>query len=285
MRRRIVSFAVALGLALSAPALGAVAGRAPLACAATDQRAALVVDTGAGATSYCVALGAESVSGLDVIRLAHEQYGLDYRLGFGGRAVCSLAGVGVEGDDCFGAFPDFWGYWRGDGTGGWTWSSTGAADTTVEPGDVEGWSWGPGQDGSTHPMPPRTREDDVCLPMSPEPTPSPSGGGGGHEGGSGSGQDGGHDRGVGGSASGSPSSRPGASASPKPKQQQDGTTDIDAPASPSASLDASAAAAVRAAGPDDTDTGGAAGSLLAIAAILVLGAAGAWLIRRRRAGA
>ena len=65
MRRRLLGVAVTLGLALGAPALGVVAGTAPLACAATDQRAALVVDTGADARSYCVALGADSVSGTE----------------------------------------------------------------------------------------------------------------------------------------------------------------------------------------------------------------------------
>ncbi len=54
--------------------------------------AALVVDTGQQATSYCVALDASSVSGTRLIELASEQYGLAYRLGFGGRAVCMLVG-------------------------------------------------------------------------------------------------------------------------------------------------------------------------------------------------
>ena len=134
-----------------------------VACAAGAPRAVLVVDTGADELRFCVALGSHSVSGIELIKLAGEQHRLDYALGHGGGAVCRLAGVGVDGGDCFEKYPDFWGYWRGDGAGGWTWSSAGAMSTTVEDGDVEGWSWGRGDSGSTHPQPPATNFDDVCA--------------------------------------------------------------------------------------------------------------------------
>ena len=137
---------------------------ATAACAGTGERAALVVDTGQNTFSYCVSLPDDSVSGLELIELANDQHGLQYRFGDGGQAVCMLANVGAEGDDCFGKYPDFWGFWRGDGNGGWTWSSVGAGSTLVRDGDVQGWSWGSGQDGSTHPKPPPTRFDDVCKP-------------------------------------------------------------------------------------------------------------------------
>jgi hypothetical protein len=145
---------------------------APAACASEQHHAALVVDTGDATYSYCVALTDDSVSGLELIQLANEQHGLQYRLGDGGQAVCMLANVGAEGDDCFGEYPDFWGYWRGDGSSGWTWSSVGAGSTVVEEGDVEGWSWGRGQDGSTHPPPPTTRFEDVCEARSSSEAPT-----------------------------------------------------------------------------------------------------------------
>jgi hypothetical protein len=121
-----------------------------------------------------VALPDPSVSGIELIELAGQQHGLDYGFGYGGNAVCRLDGVGSEGGDCFSEHPDFWGYWRGDGSGGWTWSSSGAGSTTVEDGDVEGWSWGSGQDGDTHPRPPATSFSSVCAS-----SPKKSGGGGG----------------------------------------------------------------------------------------------------------
>lgn len=147
-----------------------IAGPLSAACAAPGS-AALVVDTGEATSAYCVALPSSSVSGIELIQLAGEQHGLQYSLGYGGGAVCQLEGVGPDGQDCFAEHPDFWGYWRGDGSGGWAWSGTGAGSTTVEAGDVEGWSWGSGQDASTHQQPPATTYGSVCG-APPAPTES-----------------------------------------------------------------------------------------------------------------
>lgn len=162
LRSLILSFVLALGVApVAAPGV---------ACAGTSDSAVLVVDTGSSELRYCVPLPDGSTSGIGLIKLANRYHGLQYRLGFGGQAVCQLAGVGPESDDCFADHPNFWGYWHGDGSGGWQWASTGAGSHTVEPGDVEGWSWGSGNDGSTHQQPPATTFASVC----PE---SPGGGG------------------------------------------------------------------------------------------------------------
>ena len=136
----------------------------PAACAAEGPSAVLVVDTenAGGEHRFCVALPDDSISGIELIELAAEQHGLDYRLGYGGNVVCVLAGVGYESDECLKEGPEFWGYWRGDGSGGWDWSSTGGRATRVEDGDVEGWSWGSGNDGSSHPEPPGTTFEAVC---------------------------------------------------------------------------------------------------------------------------
>jgi hypothetical protein len=290
MRRRLASVAATLGLALGAPALGLAS--APAACAATDQRAALVVDTGTDARSYCVALEGDTVSGTDLIRLAHEQYGLDYRLGFGGRAVCRLAGVGVDGEDCFDAYPDFWGYWHGDGSGGWTWAGGSAADWTVEAGDVEGWQFGPGQDGGTHEAPPSTRAEDVCEPAGPSPPPSPGGGdddAGGGSGPMGGSEDGGADVGGGvgvGDVGPSPSATGERVGSDEERQPRD-RVHVDATPADSATPSPTGAPPVTLAageGPGDTGSGGSTGALLAAAAVVALGGAGAFVLRRRRTG-
>lgn len=171
--RGLVAAAFLVSATTAAVAVG------PAACASEGNRAVLVVDTeqSGGQDRFCVTLPDERVSGIELIELAGQQHGLDYRLGFGGEAVCMLAGVGTEGDDCFAEYPDFWGYWRGDGSGGWSWSSTGAGSTTVEDGDVEGWSWGSGNDGSSHAQPPVTRAGDVC-PAAGEPRQEPNQDGG-----------------------------------------------------------------------------------------------------------
>lgn len=154
------------------------AGSARSACAASAQHAAIVVDTGDQELRFCVVLPPGTVTGIDLIELASDQHGLQYRLGYGGKGVCQLVGVGSEGEECFTDSPEFWGYWRGDGSGGWTWSSTGAGSVTVSPGDVQGWSYGTGRDPSTHQAPPSTTFASVC------PAPG-TGGGGGTEGGDG----------------------------------------------------------------------------------------------------
>ena len=143
------------------------------ACAAGAPHAALVVTTGSSVLRYCVALDGPSVSGLRLIELAHDQYGVSYRSD--GAAVCMLAGVGTTEGDCFGEYPRFWGYWRGSGNGGWVWAGTGAATTSVHSGQVEGWSWGSGDNGASHPRPPDSPFTSVCRPTQPpSPTPSPT---------------------------------------------------------------------------------------------------------------
>ncbi len=171
--------ALAVGLALlvasawSIAGVPGLAGAPGLACAAEGgPRAALVVDTGSTVVRHCVALDGQNVSGTHLIELAASQHGLAYALGFGGQAVCMLAGVGPTGGDCWAEYPDYWGYWHGDGAGGWAWASGSAASFRVEDGDVEGWVWGPGDTPSTHAQPPRTRFGDVCAPVTPAPAPS-----------------------------------------------------------------------------------------------------------------
>jgi hypothetical protein len=145
-----------------------------IACAGEAPRAVLVVDTGSSAHRYCVALPDDSVTGIELVELAGDQHGLAYKLGFGGGAVCMLAGVGPTGGDCFEDYPDFWGYWRSDGSGGWSWGSTGAGSTTVGDGDVEGWAWGSGDGPDSHPAPPSTPFGSVCEPApAPDPEPKP----------------------------------------------------------------------------------------------------------------
>lgn len=173
MRLRALAFLPAL-------LLGAfpIVGAPGIACAGESPSAALVVHTGSAVTRYCVSLDAPSVSGIRLIELAGEQHGMPYSLGFGGKAVCMLEGVGPTSDDCFEEYPNYWGYWRGDGSGGWTWSSSGAGSTSVSDGDVEGWAWGSGQNASTHPAPPATTFGSVCgersKPAASEPQPSGS---------------------------------------------------------------------------------------------------------------
>jgi hypothetical protein len=188
-RLRAIAVGSSLALAIAWPVFGA----AETACAVDGPSAGLVVDTGSRVLELCVALDDATVSGTHLIQLASAQYGLSYAFGFGDQAVCMLADVGVSGGECFEDYPDFWGYWHGDGQGQWGWSSTSPASYRVNDGMLEGWVWGPGDSGSTHEQPPELTPADVCAaeqsvtPSPPKSTaaPDPSSGSGGTGGGPG----------------------------------------------------------------------------------------------------
>jgi LPXTG-motif cell wall-anchored protein len=169
---KLRAWLVGLVLVAGVPAPAAVPLERACAAEAEGPHAALVVDTGAKVLGYCVALPAKGASGLDLIRLAARQHGLSYKFGYGGQAVCMLAGLGSEDEDCFERGEPYWGYWHGTPSGEWTWSSVGARSFTVEEGDVEGWSFGTGTTGSSHPQP-RTEAslEAVCGASDPHPTP------------------------------------------------------------------------------------------------------------------
>lgn len=310
--------AAAVSLAVSAAVLLPIAGGVTLACAGSRDHAALVIDTGSQSLEYCVALTSSSVTGMELIKLASSQYGLQYSLGFGSKAVCQLAGVGVSGGDCFSDFPNFWAYWHGTGSGGWSWASTGAADTSVQAGDVEGWSWGKGTDASSHNAPPSRSYENVCGSIDSDPGSGGSGGdgsGGSGSGGSGSGDE---DQGAGsgdgaGADGGTGSSKPsedsttGSGNKENPGSKRDpATTDGGGTESEgagrttrTASQSGSGAAtdrlsvsdganespeglALAAGGSAGTPGGISSGTVLALAAILILAGAGAMAARKTR---
>jgi hypothetical protein len=249
--------AAAIGLALTAALAPAVGAPAPACASETGPHAALVVDTGSTVDSVCVALDGASVSGLHLIELAAKQRGLTYGFGFGGQAVCRLDGTGPTGGDCFADYPNFWGYWRGDGRGGWSWSSTGPADSSVGDGDIEGWVWGSGDTGASHARPPATTTDEVCAAPAPSPPPR------------------------------SPTAKPAPLSSTRPSATVVTTTPAGATRTPtSPTRTRSDEVASRAVAPDPPAGGGPpAGLLVALGIGLVLGAGG-WLRLRssRRQG-
>jgi hypothetical protein len=85
--RRPVAAAFVVFAALIPVTLPAVTGAAPACATATGPHAALVIDTGAGVRSLCVALDATTVSGIHLIELAGAQDHLSYGIGSGRQAV------------------------------------------------------------------------------------------------------------------------------------------------------------------------------------------------------
>ena len=270
----------ALALVLVAPALVPAFAGASASCAAASGRphAALVVDTGVRTTTYCVALDATSVSGIRLIQLAGAQYGLSYHLGFGSQAVCQLNGVGPNGGDCFSAYPDFWGYWHGTAGGGWSWAGSGAASAAVTDGSVEGWSFGPGDSGTTHAAPPFLRFSEVCdvsTPTPEPPSPNPSPAGGGNPGG-GAARSGTSTDDTSSSPSGSRTAGAHASARPSATPKATPTSSPSDPSSPEIIR------AVATSGTAPSNGGPPAGAIAVAGAVVALGAAGALMLRRRQ---
>lgn len=296
VRVRAALACAAFVVALFTPMGPAATG--PVACAAEEgPRAALVVDTGGSVYRLCVRLDASRVSGLHLIELASSQYGLTYRFGEGGQAVCMLANVGATGDDCFGQHPYFWGFWIGNGSGGWAWSGSGAGSVGVSDGGIHGWSWATGDGPATHRPPPRTTHASVCpAPQPPDPSRPPAttrpGGGGS----SGDGDDpstsgptvaqplpaGGGPRG------GSHRARPGSKDDEGRSRRRPGESERDADA-PDASADPSSSPSSAGAGPPLPEAPGGSGpppaGVAALGASAALAGAGVLLARRRRANA
>jgi hypothetical protein len=135
----------------TAEALLALAGRPVVAPAA----AGAAVSSGAAALPEGqVAVVVQFDEARAIVRLvpyAEGMTGLDALLGTGlavdvayssmGAVVCAIDGQGSPTSDCFGQAPNTWAYWHW-ADGEWVYSSVGSAQYVVEPGAVEGWSWG-----------------------------------------------------------------------------------------------------------------------------------------------
>jgi hypothetical protein len=101
-------------------------------------------------TAHRIVNFSDPISGLEALRLT----GLDFVESAG--TVCSIEGVGCPAEDCFCACPPpytdckYWSYNFWDGNQ-WQAYSTGAVDSIVSDGDVEGWAWGSGVPPITQP--------------------------------------------------------------------------------------------------------------------------------------
>ncbi len=141
----------------TAEALLGLAGR-PLSALALPwqpNRAGLVVQfNGDEVKTACVRFAEDTLTGYNLLTrsgLAVNSL-TDPSLG---TAVCGIENTGCPADDCFCAMPDYWAYWQ-QGPAGWAYASTGAAQTEVISGSLNGWSWGEGI------APPAYSFQDIC---------------------------------------------------------------------------------------------------------------------------
>ena len=141
----------------TAEALLGLAGR-PLSALALPwqpNRAGLVVQIGEGQVkTACVRFAEDSLTGYDLLVRSGLLVNSLTDPGLG-TAVCGIENTGCPVDDCFCAMPDYWAYWQ-PGPAGWAYAVTGAAQSEVVNGSVNGWSWGEGI------APPFYSFQDVC---------------------------------------------------------------------------------------------------------------------------
>jgi hypothetical protein len=107
----------------------------------------VVVDFGDGRTiTRRVTFTSTTISGLQALQSTGLQLTtVDFSFG---TAVCAIEGVGCPATNCFCNANQFWGYQFWDGAA-WHGYMTGAGNSSVGNGAVEGWAWG--ASGSTPP--------------------------------------------------------------------------------------------------------------------------------------
>jgi hypothetical protein len=158
-------------------ALAALWSLPPDMRAQSNNQAALVVRHGDNdVRTACIEFDEPHITGYELLQRSGAELQLDAQ-GIGA-LVCSIDDTGCPPNDCLcqckgGGECVYWSYWhRLQGT--WQYSQGGASVYDVEPGAVEGWSWGPGAVNQAVPPPDLTFEDVCQSEATDTPTPTPS---------------------------------------------------------------------------------------------------------------
>ncbi len=141
-------------------------------------RAGLVIQYGDGRVeTYCVAFDEPEITGLELLQRSGVPLIIDPSYAWGA-AVCKIDGEGCDfpQESCFcqceGADCRYWAYYHLQGNT-WEYSNVGPSQYLVQPGDVDGWAWGPGLPGLATP-PPVIPFAAICA-ETPTPSPTPTG--------------------------------------------------------------------------------------------------------------
>jgi hypothetical protein len=142
-------------------------GTAGPASANGTHRAALVVRFADGKVqTACVSFAAPTITGQQLLQRSGFKTIVDSGGALGG-AICSIndQGCSFPKQDCFcrctGSQCEYWAYYQWQ-QGAWSYSQAGAAAVKVSDGDLQGWSWGPGN-FSSGTEPPVVAFADVCA--------------------------------------------------------------------------------------------------------------------------
>jgi hypothetical protein len=139
------------------------------ASAAGPNQAGLVVRLGDGEVlTRCVEFEEAEISGHDLLLRAGLQVVSRQEPG-NGSTICAIEEVGCPATNCFcqcnGSTCTYWSYWSLVGDQ-WSYAQLGVDSQMVQPGAVEGWSWGEKEE------PPVMSFEEICAPetVPPEPT-------------------------------------------------------------------------------------------------------------------
>jgi hypothetical protein len=165
----VVALFVLLALAVIIPAIGRAQESQP-------NRAGVVIRHGDGrVVTACVSFAEPEISGTDLL----DRAGIPY-LAQGisiGAAVCQLDGEGCAypAEDCFckckSADCIYWIYHHLR-DGAWSYSQISASRSKIQPGDVDGWAWGEGNNQAGA-QPPALSFGEVCPAPGAETSPAP----------------------------------------------------------------------------------------------------------------
>jgi len=143
-------------ISLAALLAGVLLAPRPTLAEEALHHAGLVVRDAEGRMTYAwVPFAEEKIDGIDLLRRSGIPV---VTVGFGalGEGVCSIAGQGCGVAECrrtvcqgSAADAPYWQYFAQDpgDPAVWTWQPLGASSSTVEDGDVFGWSWTAGDPG------------------------------------------------------------------------------------------------------------------------------------------
>lgn len=141
----------------------AVIAAQPAGQSGDENQAALVIRSGEEQVdTYCVPFAEPEISGYELLQRAGRDVLIsDAGLGV---TVCRLDQVGCPAGNCFcqckGDPCIYWSYWHQQ-EGEWQYAVVGASTYMVQPGEVDGWSWGPGSVSEAI-APPSLSFDDIC---------------------------------------------------------------------------------------------------------------------------
>ena len=152
------------------PSVVMQAFRQNLVVGSGPNRAALVFRYGDGSVqTRCVEFPETEIGGDELLNRSGVNPGFGPSM-----EVCSINGDGCPTDDCFCQCPfpncEYWAYYHLK-NGAWQYSSLGAADSVIKDGDVDGWSWGPGNFTQGTEPPVRTF-DEICPSTAATATPT-----------------------------------------------------------------------------------------------------------------